>query len=678
MPGDAVPATDAFGQLHPAVQYHVVNSLGWTTLRPTQLDAIGPIHAGCHCLLLAPTAGGKTEAAIIPVLSRMLQAQWPGTSVLYVCPIKALLNNLEARLSRYAGHVGRTVAVWHGDVSASRKKRVLAQPPDILLTTPESIEGMLISPRIERDAWFGRLRVVVIDELHAFAGDDRGWHLRALLSRLERYAPGPVQRLGLSATVRNPDALLAWMAPTGARRIVGTSSVSADADVVIDLVGSIDNAALVVSRLHRGRKRLVFCDARSVAERLGSCLHGLGVRTFVSHGSLSADERRRAETAFAEEKDCVIVATSTLELGIDVGDLDHVLQIDAPSSVSSFLQRMGRTGRRAGSRRNCTFLALDDRGLLLAMAIVQLWREAWVEDVEPPPAPWGVVAQQALAIVLEQGQIARADLAARLRVAFQEQTEADFQELLDHLMAKGFLVDTGPDVLIVGPTTETEFGRGHYRELLASFSGNPLLTGRHGSTEIGLIDPSGLAGSQERPIVLLAGRSWVVREIDWRRRVVWLEPSTAPGRARWQGAARDVSGAVAGAMRRVLQADAPPPDLSRRARAAWESLRERMPVGRGKEFVMAREGMAHALWTYAGTRVNRTLARAMPQRAKFDALKLDWEGIADAWSSLPVKPAPLTSEELQALAPLTKFHQLLPQRLLSLQLAGRLWETTRG
>ncbi|HOB94378.1 MAG TPA: DEAD/DEAH box helicase, partial [Aquabacterium sp.] len=506
MPGDAVPATDAFGQLHPAVQYHVVNSLGWTTLRPTQLDAIAPIHAGCHCLLLAPTAGGKTEAAIIPVLSRMLHEQWAGTSVLYVCPIKALLNNLEARLSRYAGYVGRTVAVWHGDVSASRKKRVLAQPPDILLTTPESIEGMLISPRIERDGWFGRLRVVVIDELHAFAGDDRGWHLRALLSRLERYALQPVQRLGLSATVRNPEELQAWMAPTGERRIVGASSVSADADVVIDLVGSIDNAALVVSRLHRGRKRLVFCDARSVAERLGSCLHGLGVRTFVSHGSLSADERRRAEAAFAEEKDCVIVATSTLELGIDVGDLDHVLQIDAPSSVSSFLQRMGRTGRRAGSRRNCTFLALDDKGLLLAMAIVQLWREGWVENVEPPPAPWGVTAQQALALVLEHGQIARADLAARLGRAFPEQAAQDVLAVLEHLVSGGFLVESAPGVFIIGPATETQFGRGHYRDLLASFSGNPLLTGRHGTTEIGLIDPASLLGSTERPIVLLAGR----------------------------------------------------------------------------------------------------------------------------------------------------------------------------
>ena len=176
-----------FDKLHPAMQYHVVNSLGWSTLRPTQLAAIEPIHDGAHCLLLAPTAGGKTEAAIIPMLSRMLTEAWPATSVLYICPIKALLNNLEPRLSYYAGLVGRRVEVWHGDVSQSRKQRALKDAPDLLLTTPESIEAMLISARIDRQNWFGNLQTVIVDELHALAADDRGWHLRSVLHRLDQY-----------------------------------------------------------------------------------------------------------------------------------------------------------------------------------------------------------------------------------------------------------------------------------------------------------------------------------------------------------------------------------------------------------------------------------------------------------------------------------------------------------
>jgi ATP-dependent Lhr-like helicase len=239
----------------------------------------------------------------------MLVESWPATSVLYVCPIKALLNNLEPRLSHYASLVGRRVEVWHGDISQSRKNRALRDAPDILLTTPESIEAMLISIRVARPAWFGNLHTVIVDELHAFASDDRGWHLRSVLHRLDQYLGRPLQRIGLSATVSNPTELLSWLAPSGKRMVIGSASVSTDADVTIDHVESLENAATVISRLHRGEKRLVFCDSRSGAEQLTSLLREKDIRTFVSHASLSLSERRQAESAFAEEKDCVISPT---------------------------------------------------------------------------------------------------------------------------------------------------------------------------------------------------------------------------------------------------------------------------------------------------------------------------------------------------------------------------------
>jgi len=174
----------AFDQLHPSVQHHVVNSLGWRSLRPLQECAIDPVLSGKNCLLLAPTAGGKTEAAVLPILSLMLSEDWRGLSVLYVCPIRALLNNLEQRLSFYAGLVGRTCGLWHGDVAQAAKSKTLAEPPDILLTTPESLEALLISRRTDRFFFFGSVRAIIIDEIHAFAGDDRGWHLLAVLERI--------------------------------------------------------------------------------------------------------------------------------------------------------------------------------------------------------------------------------------------------------------------------------------------------------------------------------------------------------------------------------------------------------------------------------------------------------------------------------------------------------------
>ena len=380
-----------FDRLGGAVQHHIVNSLGWRSLRPLQEQAIDPLLDGHSALLLAPTAGGKTEAAVFPLLTRMADEDWRPVSVLYVCPIKALLNNLEHRLRAYTGWIGRSVGLWHGDVSSSARTRLLQEPPDVLLITPESLEVMLTSSRIDAGVLFGHVSAVVVDEIHAFAGDERGWHLLAVVDRIARLSGRPIQRIGLSATVGNPDGLLGWLTGEDARDSVVVSPPAETGtvpDVRIDRVGTLENAALVISQLHRGEKRLVFCDSRARSEELASELRARDVQTFVSHSSLSADERRRAEAAFAEARDCVIVATSTLELGIDVGDLDRVIQIDAPATVASFLQRLGRTGRRPGSVRNCLFLATTEDAFVQAVGLARLWRDGFVEPVRPPQKPF--------------------------------------------------------------------------------------------------------------------------------------------------------------------------------------------------------------------------------------------------------------------------------------------------
>lgn len=659
-----------FDKLHPALQYHVVNTLGWSSLRPTQLQAIAPILSGVNCLLLAPTAGGKTEAAIIPVLSRIMTEAWPGVSVIYVCPIKALLNNLELRLSHYAGLVGRRVAVWHGDVSQSQKSHALKDAPDILLTTPESLEGMLVSTRIDRKAWFGNLRVIIADELHAFASDDRGWHVRAVLHRLQQYVPQPLQRLGLSATVSNPDQLLNWFAPTGVRQVVGTAFVSTDADVTIDYVGSLTNAGMVIARLYRGSKRLVFCDSRSSAEQLTSLLRGDNVRAFLSHASLSYSERKLAETAFAEEKDCVIVATSTLELGIDVGDLDHVIQIDAPSTVSSFLQRMGRTGRRSGSKRNCLFLCTNDDALMLAVGICRLWGEAWVEAAYPPPAPWAIVAQQAMAATLERAQWPRHELVSLLRGAFPESDQNGLAAVIDQMLALGYLMDVD-EVLQIGPMTEKQFGRAHYKDLLASFTGIQLLLGRCGNVEVGYIDPTMLTGEKLGRLILLSGKSWRITDVDWKKRVVWLEPVKEGGKARWTGSGRTLSREIAqGILRGLNQGAGEHVIISKRARAQIELVMEEVP-DIGTSFSMTRNDSGGArLWTFAGTRANRTLAKqiqSLVEVRRVDAVGLDLKmpiGLDRLSADVLMSEIVFADSEISELAKSVKFSECLPQDML--------------
>ncbi len=278
---------------------------------------------------------------------------WPPVSVIYLSPIRALLNNQEERLRAYASLVGRRVFVWHGDTAQGARRRFLADPADVLLTTPESLEAMLMSSRVPARRLFAALKAVVDDEVHAFAADDRGAHLAALLQRVSRYCGRDVQRLGLSATVGNPEEILRWLAGTSERGgtvVDPARGERREAELVLDYVGHLENAARLVAQLHSGKKRLVFVDSRRRVERLTQLLRESGVETYLTHGSLAASERRLAERAFHEGRDCVIVATSALELGIDVGDLDHVLQIDAPATVASFLQRLGRTGRRAGTR----------------------------------------------------------------------------------------------------------------------------------------------------------------------------------------------------------------------------------------------------------------------------------------------------------------------------------------
>ncbi|MFI2184237.1 DEAD/DEAH box helicase [Streptomyces sioyaensis] len=637
-PGSTLPShdEDPVERLDPVVLHHVVNTLGWPDLRPLQRAAIRPLMDGEDAVLLAPTAGGKTEAACLPMLSAMSEQGWTGTSVLYLCPLKALLNNLVTRIDAYAQWLGRRAALWHGDTRESQRQRIRTEPPDILLTTPESLEAMLIGVKTDHAHLLGRVRAVVVDEVHAFAGDDRGWHLLAVLERLERVTGHPIQRIGLSATVGNPEHLLTWLQGSGAgkraaqviapdlapapdvssNRGATAESARPAGEVELDYVGSLDNAAKLIATLHRGEKRLVFCDSRRQVEHLGAALREREVTVFLSHASLSAEERARSEQAFAEARDCVIVATSTLELGIDVGDLDRVIQIDSPSTVASFLQRIGRTGRRPGSTRNCLFLATRKDSLLQAAALLLLWGRGWVEPVTAPPEPRHLVAQQLLAATLQEQRMG--DQLWHQQWNGLAPFDRSAAPVLRHLVTQGFL-DEDDGLLFIGPEAERRFGRRHFIELTASFTAPPQFTVLSGRTEIGQTDPSVL--TEERPgprRLLLGGRSWQVTFIDWARKRAFVEPADSGGVAKWTGGSlAGLSYALTRAMREILLGADPSVSLTRRAEvclAAWREEEAPDVVHTGGTLV-ARQGSDVRWWTWAGYRANATLAATLPSIA---------------------------------------------------------------
>jgi ATP-dependent helicase Lhr and Lhr-like helicase len=670
--------------LHPSLAYHLVSTLGWTQLRPLQAAAIEPVLAGDDVLLLAPTAGGKTEAATFPVLTRMDAEGWTGLSVLYLAPLKALLNNLLPRLETYGGWAGRRVALWHGDTPASRRQALVADPPDLLLTTPESLESMLVSTHVDHHLLLADLRAVIVDELHAFGAGDRGWHLLAVLERLSRLAGRRLQRIGLSATVGNPDELLAWLQGSGSgsrpARVVAPEVVTeTPTQIELDYVGSLENAAKVIASLHRGEKRLVFCDSKRLVEMLGEQLRARGVTTYLVHASLSLDERRRAEEAFAAGRDCVIVSTSALELGIDVGDLDRVIQVNSPPSVAGFLQRIGRSGRREDTVRNCLFLALDEESLLLSAGMLLAWSRGFVEPVVAPPEPRHITAQQLMALCLQEGRVGSALWPEWIPLPALSGSAVPVTE---YLVSQGFL-NREDGMLFIGPEAEAKFGRRHFMDLMATFTAPPEFTVIHGRLEIGRTDPVLLTDKVDGPrLLLLGGRSWKVTWIDWKRRRAHVEPAEGGGRARWlSSAVGGVSYEVARSMRDVLLGEDPPVTLTRRAAGMLAGLRSDA-VGRVHPGGTVISGSDDDLrwWTWAGYRANATLRATLgsladeSQRVGDMSIRLRADLRPGTWTQARKELRDhlvLPEVDDKALAGL-KFSDALPRHLAATTLAARL------
>ncbi|HZO14678.1 MAG TPA: DEAD/DEAH box helicase [Polyangiaceae bacterium] len=613
-----------FFRLHPNLQHAVVHDLGWRELRPVQDLTIDAVLDGTNAVVLAPTAGGKTEASVFPVLSRILSEEAQPVAALYLCPIRALLNNQEERIRAYARMVGLTAFKWHGDVSDSKKSRFRVEPAHILMTTPESLEVMLMSERTDARALFAELRTVVIDEVHAFAGDDRGAHLAALVERLVRIVGRDLQRIGLSATVGNPKVIGSWLQGSSERptRVVDPPKGTAERELAIDYCNDVAQTATAIASVARGKKSLVFVESRSGAERVAHALGGSGVEVFIHHSSVSRAERERAEQQFAEGRNTAIVCTSTMELGIDVGDLDYVLQVNAPSTVASFLQRLGRTGRRPGTRSHMTFFCMAPDQLLQAAAICRLAHAGWVEDVRPAEHASHVLAHQILALSIQEHGLSRHRVLHWVRDAypFNGITEPELHALVDTMVGRQILHESD-GVLSLGARGETLYGRRHFFELYAVFSSAPMLRVLHGREEIGFIQALFIQShdGREGPLAFrLGGRAWVARRIDWSKGSISVEPANAGQVPSWMGLPGALSFAICQAMKETLLAtDTPGVHLSIAAKLELEALR----ASYQELFADGDAPLEHddegVQWhTFAGGAINRLLAAGLEQTTR--------------------------------------------------------------
>lgn len=607
-------------RLHPSLQHAILHDLGWRELRPVQDLAVGAVLDGDNVVILAPTAGGKTEASLFPVLSRILSKAQRPVAALYICPIRALLNNQEPRVQRYARMVGLDAFKWHGDVSASAKARFARDPKHVLMITPESLEVMLMSQKTDAAALFAGLSSVIIDEVHAFAGDDRGAHLVSVLERLVHFCGRDIQRIGLSATVGNPEDIGTWLQGSSQRpfRLVDPPRPAALREIHVDRVEDGDAAAREAARLAQGKKSLVFVESRSQAERVASVMSGRGVEVFVHHSAVSRGDRELAEAQFTDGSNTAIVCTSTMELGIDVGDLDLVLQIDAPSSVASLMQRMGRTGRRAGAASNCTFLCRTPESMVQAVALLRLLDRGWVESVRPSAATPHILAHQIMALTLQEGGISRHRIGEWIGGAapFRGIAPSDVHELVDTMIARDILHEAD-GLLSLGVGGERRYGRKNFFDLYAVFDAPAVLRVLNGAQEIGVLRVGfvrSILGSPGGGCFRLAGRSWQITEVQWSRAICHVTSAKAGRVPNWLGAPSMMSSELCAEIKRTLAEGSRHDWLSDSASVELEHLRGSYDglVGEG-EAPVEDDGETIRWHTFAGGTVNRLLAAGLTQ-----------------------------------------------------------------
>jgi ATP-dependent Lhr-like helicase len=449
------------------------------------------------------------------------------------------------------------------------------------------------------------------------------------VERVARRSRHDVQRIGLSATVGNPAEILRWIQGTSRREgvIVDPPRAASRKDVLVIQREDVGELAADAARLGAGRKSLVFCQSRALTEVLANEMRGAGIEVYVHHGSVSAEARAEAETRFQHGRNNAIVCTSTLELGIDVGDLDRVFQTNAPGTVSSFLQRMGRTGRREGTTANTTFLCDDPYAVLQATAIVELARARWVESVQVNPRCWQVLVQQLLAMALERQGVPLEEAWDHLSRMpdFAGISRPEFDRLLEHLTRRDFLFNAD-GLLVVGIAGERTFGRRNFMEVYAVFSTPVLFTVKTlQGADLGTIEQDFVERLTPKiTAFLLAGRPWLVEAILWKDKVVSVSAAPDGVKPTWGAKLPQLLGeTLCREMRRVLLADDEPPYLHPTAMVALRGLREDLrPTLARAEPTVVYDGAAARWWTWAGGRINHTLKHAIE-------LETGWRVVAD-------------------------------------------------
>lgn len=643
----------SFGLLHPKIQRWVWDS-GWSELKDAQEKAIPAILEGARDILIsAATASGKTEAAFLPILSLLLERE-ERSCVLYIGPLKALINDQWGRLDALCEHMGIPVVPWHGDVADTRKKRFIKSPGGVLLITPESLEALLMNRGHGLGGLFAGLRFIVVDELHAFIGTERGRQLQSLMHRIEMVVKRRVPRIGLSATLGDMGLAAEYLRPGGGAETIvshesgqelkvlvkgylesppvlkGKGIGNPEGDGMCDSSEGAETMAVKAIGEHlfktlRGANHLVFPNSRGQVESYADLLRsrcedeGVPNEFWPHHGSLAKEIREEAEAALkSRERPATAICTTTLELGIDIGSVKSVAQIGAAPSVASLRQRLGRSGRRQGEsailRCYCTEreitpdTPIEDRlrhHLVLAAAQIRLLVAGWCEPPRTEGLHLSTLVQQLLSAMAQYGGLTALD-AWRLLCSsgpFANLSQREFAELLHGLAGKEVLAQDARGLLLHGALGERMIG--HY-SFYAAFASEDEYRLVCGSRTLGSVPVS-------RPLepgsyVIFAGRRWRVLSLDADKKVIDVNPDRGGRAPLFDGMGGKVHDRVRQEMRAVLAESQPVPFLDGGATALLGEAREEFKrLGLDRETVVGGGGGLQ-IFIWKGDWVQDTLA----------------------------------------------------------------------
>ncbi len=629
--------SDPFYRLAPYIQEFIYRNR-WNELRDVQTQAISAIlDTEDHVLIAAGTASGKTEAAFFPILSRLSEQPSKSFGALYVGPLKALINDQFERIEELLKEADVPVFAWHGDRSASEKARAVKLHRGILQITPESLEALLMNRSGEFKQMLSDLRFVVIDEVHAFQGQDRGLQLLCQLARIEQLTGRSPRRVGLSATIHDYEAAKKWIGAGTSRPVQMIESreggrklnLAMECFAFSDKMPQEESEALdracraYLYKQVRGKKCIIFTNSRSESEETIEKLRADAREAgdpdvyYVHHGSLSAAIRNETEQALKNAQGpAVAAATRTLELGIDLGGLERVVQLGAPFTCSSFVQRLGRSGRR-GTPAEMRYIV---RGmmegdnpfdlilweLIRNIAITQLYlEEHWVETPREKAYPYSVLFHQTLSI-LSQSALKPPELARRVLTlpGLMNVPLDDFRALLRHALEVDLIQKTEDGDLIVGLAGEKLTNSYRFYSVFQDASGYKVFSRER---ELGEID----ALPNVDDILMLAGRKWRVVDVDPGRGCAYVEPTKARKVTGWSGGGGEIDDRIVQRMRRVLEED---DSYGYLQEGALKHLQEARKIARRAGILSSAvtgEGGRLMVHPWLGTRKLITLARLL-------------------------------------------------------------------